>query len=208
LINRSDRVTVWGAQLAANDFPPICAMTGRTAETWRKFSFATPPRWAYSLLILVCAGGVGLIAYAIVMAVTANRASGYLPLTRSTSRNVALAVWGPIVALGLFVLCWVLATIIGIATSDATSNAIAWIFFWFGAVLLLGGLLGRLLIKPLISPRARVTDIQPGTYDRLVELRNVNPIFVAAVRQIHATRAAQYSAIQSPPGIPRLPESI
>ena len=198
---------MWGAQLAANDFPPICAMTGRAAETWRKFNFATPPRWAYSLLILICAGGVGFIAYAIVMAVTANRASGYLPLTRSSSRNVALAVWGPSVALGVFVLCWILATIIGLATSDATSNTIAWIFFWLGALLLIAGLLGRLLIKPLICPRARVTDIQPGTYDRLVELRNVNPIFAAAVRQMHATRAAQYAAALSAPGIPPLPGS-
>jgi hypothetical protein len=102
----------------------------------------------------------------------------------------------------------VLATIIGLATSDATGNTVGWIFFWMGALLLIGGLLGRLLVKPLICPRARVTDIQAGTYDRLVELRNVNPIFVAAVRQMHATRAAQYAAVQSAPGIPPLPGSI
>jgi hypothetical protein len=101
----------------------------------------------------------------------------------------------------------VVATIIGLTTRDSTSNTIAWIFFWLGALLLLGGLLGRLLIKPLICPRARVTDIQPGTYDRLVELRNVNPIFVAAVQQMHATRASQYAAMQSFPVVPRLPGS-
>lgn|GEM_PF-2904422 len=30
-------VAIWASQLAANDFPPVCAMTGRPAETWREF---------------------------------------------------------------------------------------------------------------------------------------------------------------------------
>ena len=51
--SRPDRVQIWASQLAANDFPPVCAMTGRPAETWRKFRFATPPDWAYALLALV-----------------------------------------------------------------------------------------------------------------------------------------------------------
>ncbi len=182
-------------------------MTGRPAETWRKFNFATPPQWAYSLLILICLGGLGFIAFAIVLAVTAQRASGYLPLTRSSSRTVALALWAPIAALGVFALCWLLAAIIGIASNDPTATTIAWVFFWIGFFLLLGGLTGRLLVKPLICPRAKVTEIQPGTYDRLVELRNLHPMFVAAVSAMHQQWAVQQAAPYSPPSLPQMPGS-
>jgi hypothetical protein len=36
-------------------------------------------------------------------------------------------------------------------------------------------------------------EIQPGQNDRLVELRNVNPAFVAAVHQVQVARMAQSS---------------
>lgn len=182
-------------------------MTGRTAETWRKFKFVTPPAWVYVLLILVCLGGVGFIAYTITVLVTAHRASGRLPLTRSSSRTVAIALWGPVAALGLFVLCWLLAAIVGLSTSDHTASTIAWAFFWIGVLLLFGGLIGRLLLKPLICPRAKVTDIQPGTRDRLVELRNVHPAFAAAVNSMHRQRAARYAAPSFGATLPQMPGS-
>jgi hypothetical protein len=59
LIAHPDRVQIWASQLGANDFPPVCAMTGRPAELWRKFNFSTPPRWAYALLVLIVVGGSG-----------------------------------------------------------------------------------------------------------------------------------------------------
>src|SRR5437879_4993341 len=90
-----DRVPVWSTQLPANDFPPICAMTGRPAETWRKFKFATVPGWVYALLALACVGLIGALAFVIVQASVARRASGYLPLTRASSRKLALARWLP-----------------------------------------------------------------------------------------------------------------
>jgi hypothetical protein len=120
---------------------------------------------------------------------------------------VAIALWGPVAALALFVLCWLLAAIIGISTNDQTTTTIAWVFFWIGVLLLLGGLAGRLLLKPLICPRAKVTDIQPGTRDRLVELRNVHPNFVAAVNSIHQQRAAQLAAPYAQPTLPQIPGS-
>ncbi|TMC91495.1 MAG: hypothetical protein E6J12_05000, partial [Chloroflexi bacterium] len=92
--NRADRVQIWASQLAANDFPPVCAMTGRPAETWRKFRFATPPDWAYALLALVVLGGIGIIAYAIVIASISRRASGYLPLTKRSRFLLNLYIWG------------------------------------------------------------------------------------------------------------------
>jgi len=58
------------------------------------------------LLLLVCAGGLGFIAYAIAMAAVAERASGYLPLTRSSSRTVTLAFWVPTGLLIAWVAAW------------------------------------------------------------------------------------------------------
>jgi hypothetical protein len=70
-------------------------MTGRPAETWRKFKFATVPGWVYALLALACVGLIGALAFVIVQASVARRASGYLPLTRASSRKLALARWLP-----------------------------------------------------------------------------------------------------------------
>jgi hypothetical protein len=193
MVYRRDRVQVWASQLAANDFPPICAMTGRPAETWRRFRFATPPTWAYALLLLVCLGGIGFIAFAIVMAAIAQRASGHLPLTHGSRRLVNLVFWTPLALLGLWILLWTAAWITGRATSDPTLTTIAWVMFWVGLLALAGGLVGRLIVTALVGPRGKVMEPPPGHIDKLVELRNVHPAFVAAVRQIHATWAAQAS---------------
>jgi hypothetical protein len=191
-------VQIWSAQLAANDFPPVCAMTGRPAETWRKFRFATPPDWAYALLLLVCLGGLGLIAYGIVIAAIARRASGFLPLTRSSSRTVALAFWVPLGLIIAWVVLWIAAAAIGLPTSDPTLSTIAAIMFWVGLFTLVAGLVGRLLIMPLICPRGKVMEQLPYQYDKLVELRNVNVAFVAAVHQVQAARQ-QPSLPPAPP---------
>lgn len=180
-------------------------MTGRPAETWRKFNFVTPPAWAYALLILVCLGGLGFIGYAIVIAVTAQRASGYLPLTRASKRIVIIALSGPIAALSLFVLGWVLAAIIGLPATDPAASTLAGILFWIGTFLMLGALVGRLVVKPLICPRGKVYEQQPYQYDKLVELRNVHPAFVAAVNHMHQLRAVQRAAPYSPSPVPYAP---
>lgn len=209
MVNRPDRVEIWSAQLAANNFPPVCAMTGRPAETWKKFNFATPPQWAYALLILVCVGGIGFIAYAIVMAAIAQRASGFLPLTRGSRRAIDLAFWLPLGLIGLPLVMWIAAAIIGLSTGDPTLDTIAVVLFWFGLLLMIAGLVGRLVITPLVGPRAKVREQLPGQYDKLVELRNVNPAFVAAVREMHAGWASQHPP--PPPimsGVPPLPGSI
>jgi hypothetical protein len=57
---------------------------------------------------------------------------------------------------------------------------------------------------PLVSPRAKVI-VQPGYYDKLVEIRNVHPAFVAAVIQAHQARAAQYVAAPLQAAPPPLP---
>jgi hypothetical protein len=207
MANRPDRVRIWAAQLAANDFPPLCAMTGRPAETWRRFRFATPPAWAYALLVLACLGGIGIIGYAIVMAAIAQRASGYLPLTQASRRTVNLAFWGPLALLGLALAMWAAAAIIGLPTSDPTLNTIGAVLFWIGLLVFVIGLIGRLVITPLVGPRAKVREQLPGQYDRIVELRNLNPAFVAAVNQAHQARYAGYAPIPQAPGPPLFPST-
>ena len=156
-------------------------MSGGPAETWRKFKFATPPGWAYWLLLLVCAGGIGFIAYTIAIAAVAERASGYLPLTRSSNRTVTLALWVPTGLLIAWVAAWVLTVILAWTTTDPNVSTIAWVSFGLGFLFLAAGLVGRLLISPFIRPRGKVSPIAPGQHDRIVELRNVHPNFVSAV---------------------------
>ena len=178
-------------------------MSGSRAETWRRFKFATPPSWAYALLILVCLGGMGIIAFAVVLGLTAQRASGYLPLTRDSSRLVTLATWVPVGLLGLAVLLWIAA--FPVSASDSIGDAAGWLF-WVGVLLFLSGLAGRLIVTPLLCPRAKVMEMAPGQNDRIVELRNVHPAFVAAVQQLQRDRPARF-APSLPPPAPLLPGS-
>lgn len=177
-------------------------MTGRPAETWKKFNFATPPGWAYALLFLVCLGGIGIAAFAVVVALVSQRASGHLPLTRSSARTVTLAFWIPIGLLIAWPVAWAIAAIFGFGFSDSTSSTIAGVFFWFGVLFLIAGLVGRLVITRLISPQAKVMELPPGQTDRIVELRNVHPVFVAAVQQRQQARAAQYAHAPQAPFLP------
>jgi hypothetical protein len=194
VIQRSDRVQVWASQLWANDFPPICAMTGRPAETWRKFKFSTPPTWAYILLFLICLGGLGLIAYAVTITLVAQRASGYLPLTRTASQTVSLTTWVPGGLLIATVSLWFVALVVGIFATGSTASTVIGVLLILSVLTLLGGLVGRLVVKPLVCPRAKVMELAPGQTDRIVELRNVSAPFVDAVRRLQQGRAAQYTS--------------
>ena len=118
--SRPDRVVVWASQLAANDFPPVCAMTGAPAETWRKFRFSTAPAWAAVFLLLLCTG-VGLLIVFLAIYLVSRRASGYLPLTRASSRRVGLASWIPAgLLVGGFVVVVAAAVTAGAGSSTST----------------------------------------------------------------------------------------
>jgi hypothetical protein len=174
-------------------------MTGAPAETWRKFRFSSPPPWAYALYVLVILGILGMIVAAALMSAVAQRASGFLPLTRGTLRLVGLAIWVPIGLMIGAVALWIVVPIAAVASIDATdpnAGTVAGLSLLLGALLLVVGLIGRLVVTPLVCPRARVTQ-PPGYYDKLVEIRNVHPAFVAAVNQMHQARAAQYAAVQA-----------
>ena len=199
---RADRVYVWASQLAANDFPPVCAMTGAPAQTWRKFRFASPPPWAYALYVLVLCGGIGLFLGAILIAAVALRAGGFLPLTRASSRQVTLATWVPVgLIVGSFALDFavVFGAVGQVDAADPNATTVAGIVLLVGLLMLVAGLAGRLVVTPLVCPRGKVT-MQPGYYDRLVEIRNVHPAFVAAVNQVQHVRMAQSLQVPTRPG--------
>ena len=177
-------------------------MTGRPAETWKRFKFATPPGWTYALLVLTCLGGLGFIAFTIVVAAVSERASGFLPLTRSSSRIVTLAFWIPLALLIAWLVFSAVAATFAFTSSDPTASVIAGVSFWLGVLFLVAGLIGRLIVTPLISPRAKVRELAPGQTDRIVELRNVHPLFVAAVLQRQQPQASQYAYPAQSPYLP------
>ena len=185
---------MWASQLANNDFPPVCAMTGRPAETWRKFTFSTPPLWTYALLVLLCLGILGVVIAAAIVYGVSERATGHLPLTRSSSRIVGLSFWIPIIVITLSPIAWIVA----FAAGGNNDSPVFPILFFLGVLFLLGGLLGRLLLTRLVGPRGKVYPLQYGQYDRLVEISNVAPAFVTGVQQHQHARFAQAYAPQTP----------
>ena len=194
MISRPDRVTVWAAQLAANNFPPVCAMTGATAETWRKFKFRSSPPWAY-------------LFGALVAALVAEKATGFLPLTKASSRMCRLALWIPVWLVIGSVALWFVVAIAAVANVDAgdpNAGGVAFVLVFVGFLLLLAGFVGRLVVMPLVCPRGKITR-PSGYYDRLVELRNVHPAFVAAVMQMQ--QAQQNASMQRQANVPLPPGS-
>jgi hypothetical protein len=191
LINPPNRVLIWQSQLTANDFPPVCAMTGAPAETWRRFSFATTPTWAYFL---------GAIAAAIF----ARRASGYLPLTRACRKKLTLAKWVPLGLIPLGFLLLIGGVFVGPSGSNSIASTFGWLVFFTGFASLIVGVVGASVVRASFGPAGKVMERQPWQYDQLVELKRVHPAFVVAVQQHQHARAAQYAYA---PQAPFLPES-
>ena len=150
-------------------------MTGQPAEMWRKFTFTKTPPWAFLV------GGV------LLSAALAERATGYLPLTHASAQKVNMVRWifAGLLALG-FVL-WVVSFVVA-----ANSTGPAWgLLFLAGLGAMLAGVIGMLVGRGAMGPRGRLLDPQPGYHQRLIELSNVHPAFVAAVQQHQQARAAQ-----------------
>jgi len=187
-------VQVWQSQLVANDFPPVCAVTGAPAEMWRKFTFTNTPAWAFMF------GAIGAAAFS-------RRVSGYLPLTRDASSRITLVRWLFVGLIPVGILFWVASAIAspGPNSSDGTASTISALLFLFGLAAFFFSIVGILLGRNWFGPSARITEVrgQPGL---LVELRRVHPAFVAAVQQHQQARAAQLQAAQPPPPPPP-PES-
>jgi hypothetical protein len=173
------KVLVWQSQLAANDFPPVCAMTGQPAEIWRKFAFSTAPGWSFWV------GGI------LAAALTARRASGYLPLTRASARRLRALTWG---VSGLFPLAAVLFMLALVVQSGTLTFALVVLAF----AALVVGILGLSVVRRAYGPTGKVLEPQPGHFQSLVELNNVHPAFAAAVQQLQQMRAQQAYTSQPP----------
>jgi hypothetical protein len=143
---------------------------------------------------------LGFIAYAIATAAVAERASGYLPLTRSANRTVTLAFWIPTGLLIAWVAAWVLTVVLAWTTTNPNVTAVAWVSFGLGFLFLAAGLAGRWMIAPFMRPRGKVMPMAPGQNDRIVELRNVHPNFVSAVNQVQPSRVARSLQVPTTPG--------
>lgn len=115
----------------------------------------------------------------VVRYVFAQRAAGYLPLSRLASRTITIGVWFPIALMASPIILLILSAVI--ALDDSRSNAPGFLAL-LAIVLLLGGFVARLLLRARLFPRATVGDVNPVYRDRVIELRNLHPRFVAAVR--------------------------
>jgi len=180
-------VLVWQSQLAANDFPPVCAMTGAPAETWRRFNFSTAPPYAFWI------GGL------IVAAMMSRRASGYLPLTRASANKLRLYFWTLVALIPIgVVVAFVGLTVAGASNGEGVGATLGILGFVLGLASLLVGFIGLVIVRRTLGPTGKVLEPQPGQYQSLIELRNVHPAFVAAVQQLQHMRAQQAYQSQYP----------
>lgn len=182
-------MVIWKSQLVANDFPPVCAMTGAPVEVWHKFNFSTVPRWAWF--------GGALMATAM-----ARRATGYLPLTRASLKKLRLLTWGSVALLPLSVIFWIAAAIVAPSDGGGVRSGITAVLILLGFVSIIGFFAGMLVVRRRFGPVGIVREQQPGYYDSLIELRHVHPVFMAEVRRLQQARAAQVSGGYQAPYAP------
>lgn len=105
------------------------------------------------------------------------------------------------------VVLFIAAAIVGSSSSDQAGSTATFVLLVLSALSFVGFLVGYLVVRPLIGPRGTVMEQQVGYYDKVVELRNVHPAFVAAVNQVLQTRSVQQAAAHSPPSLPQTPGS-
>ena len=163
MINAPDRVTVWASELAAADFPPICVMTGRPAETWHRFRVAD--------------GRLRIV-------------SGHLPMTKSAEQQVVILDLAVGLLALSFILNFASLFMSIAYSSDTDVSAIAQTFRVIGLVTFAIGITGLVIRRTFIGPLAAILDPPPGYVVRLVELRRVHPAFAVATRQRQLARAA------------------
>jgi len=179
-MNRSpDRVRVWSSQLVTNDFPPVCAMTGRPAQMWRPFRAGPPADWVVKGLMGI--GGSRLIRH---------RISGHLPLTKSSNDMLAL-IETSYALFPLALLAWVGGFwLVRNYSADADLSALGGTLILIAVGCVFGFVCG-VVVRSLVGPTAKVVDLIPGALHQVVELRRVHPSFVAAVSAQHARWVAQ-----------------
>ncbi len=193
MVSRQDSVQVWASQLSAGDFPPICAMTGAPAETWRKCRFSTAPSWAFVFVFLLCVG-IGFFLTGPLIYLVGRHANGKLPLTRQSARNLELPVRVGIPVTVTAVVLLVISALSGLAHNLALSF-IGLLCFDFGSLSLVIGVfllqVGMQRVRSPVGLSAKVMKQEAGQLDRLVKLIRVHPNFVAAVQQMQSAPPQQ-----------------
>jgi hypothetical protein len=187
LRNPPDRLLVWARQLQTREFPPVCAMSGRPSEVWGRFRFVTAPAWAGALHILPLAlTGVGLVLIVLITAVVSRRAGGWLPLTRSSRRQLRAIFWtftGLLLG-GIAAAFWGLGAIVFAPDMQGSQAAVGLLGVLIGLSSFIIGALGLLTVRPRVGPQGVVTAQSVRGLGNVVELRNVHPVFVIAVQQL------------------------
>jgi hypothetical protein len=162
-------------------------MTGAPAETWRKFTAKNSPPWAFWV------GGI------LLSAALSERASGYLPLTRASAARMLKVRVAFFSLLPLCFVLWGIGVVVASAgPSNPVNSTIFILLFLLGLGALFGGLVAVILGRRALGPEAKLLDRQPGQFEPLIELRNVHPTFVTAVRQLQQARAQSAYPAGSP----------
>ena len=191
MISPSVKLQVWASQLAADDFPRVCVYSGEPADSWWWFRPFTTYRWARPFLLLLLLFVVGFVLTGPLGYVLSTRAGGHLPMKAMYARRLWLVPRVSAAILGVGVLMF----IVGLqAPVGNVVLGLAGVFVLFTSpVVILAGLIGvqiglQVAWNPL-APRGRILARKPGDPDRIVEISNVHPAFVAAAQAMYAARA-------------------
>jgi hypothetical protein len=196
LINYQSRLRVWSSQFEAGDFPAICVVSGKPAETWRKFRFFGAPIWSFAFLLLI-ACGIGFFVAGPLVFLVSRRASGRLPLTKQADRWFSAVIWVSAVLASVGVLMTItgfLGMNVGLHETNPFIGLIGVLLLSLGPIALVAGAVGIQIgiqvgmVNPL-GPRGKVLKRQPADPDRIVELFNVHPAFVEAAQRMYAERS-------------------
>jgi hypothetical protein len=175
-------------------------MTGRPADTWRKFRFMTPSVWTILLLLPLVVLDLGGPRP------KARQASGHLPLAKSAVQRAVLEE-SVVAFLPLGIIVGVAGIVIWGTNQNAPDlSAIARTLMTLGFVLLVMFVVGAVL-REQFGLGAKVLAPPAGSEDQIVELRRVHPEFVAAVNQMHHARNRQGAPTQHATGPPTPPGS-
>lgn len=192
MVNPSVRLRVWASQLAADDFPPVCVYSGEPADAWWKFRPFSTYVWARPFLFLLLLFVVGFVVDGPLAYLLARRASGHLPMQSKYARRLRMLprVSAAILAAGVVMLVAALHA----PLNNVVLGLAGILAFTVAPIVILIGLLGvqlglQVAWNPM-APRARVYKRRPGDPDRIVEISNVHPAFVAAAQAMYSSRSA------------------
>ena len=183
---------MWASQLANDDFPPVCVYSGEPADAWWWFRPFTTYRWAAPFLFLLLLLVIGFVVTGPLAYLLARRAGGHLPMKAMYARRLWMLprVSAAILAAGVVML---VAALHAPLNNNVVVGLAGILAFTVSPILILIGLFGvelglQVLWNPL-APRGRVFAQKSGDPDRIVEISNVHPAFVAAAQAMYSGRS-------------------